>query len=59
MARHQLDPVSLVGGLVFVVLGVLWFAGDRDEFVARVVWIGPALLVGAGLVLIVGAKGRR
>ena len=59
MARHPLDAVSLVGGLLCVVLGALWFAGERDEFVARVVWMGPALLVGAGLVLVLGAKDRR
>lgn len=58
MGRHPLDAVSLVGGLVFALLGALWFAGDSDGYVARVLWIGPALLIGAGLVLILGHKDR-
>lgn len=59
MARHRLDPVSLVAGLVCVVLGVLWFAGDGADFLARVAWVGPALLVAAGVVLVLGAQERR
>lgn len=58
MGRHPLDPVSLVAGLAFVVLGTLWFAGDREEFVARIVWLGPALLVGVGLVLVATTRNR-
>ncbi len=59
MGEHRLDPVSLVAGLLFVALGALWFAGDESEYLARVAWTGPVLLVAAGLVLMVGAKDRR
>lgn len=58
MARHPLDPVSLVSGVVLLALAGLWFAGGADTFVEQLRWVGPAALVVVGLALVAAARRR-
>ena len=60
-ARHPVDAVSLVMGLLFILLAVLLMAGvdvDVDWFGHGIAWI---LLIGAGIALLVNElrKARR
>lgn len=58
MERHDLDPIALVFGALFAVLG-LAFAIDRwTWFDGRAGWVLGALLVGLGLAGLVSAAGR-
>jgi hypothetical protein len=57
--RHDLDPIALVFGAVFVVFAVVawtthwsWFGGDRS-------WLLGAFLIALGLAGIVSASSRR
>ena len=59
MARHELDLVSLVSGVVFVVLGVLWFGAGEEDFLDQAVWVGPVLLMLVGLVLLASTAEHR
>jgi hypothetical protein len=54
--RHDLDPVSLVAGLVFAGLGLVSLLQTGPGLPAR--WVAPILLIGAGVVGLV-ASGRR
>jgi hypothetical protein len=48
MARHDLDPVSLVFGFAFTGLGLLFLIGQADQAL-RVRWVWPVLLLVLGL----------
>jgi hypothetical protein len=48
MARHDLDPVSLVFGFAFTGLGLLFLIGRADQAL-RVRWVWPVLLLVLGL----------
>ncbi|HET9558990.1 MAG TPA: hypothetical protein VFS70_17770 [Actinomycetota bacterium] len=52
MARHDLDPVSLVFGFAFTGLGLLFLIGQADQAL-RVRWVWPVLLLvlGVGILL--------
>ena len=59
MPRHDLDPIALVFGAVFVVIGLAyavarwnWIGSDRS-------WLLGALLISIGVAGVVGATTRR
>jgi hypothetical protein len=54
MERHGLDPISLVFGLAFTVLGILFVAGPVGPHVFA--WAVPAVAVGLGLALVWTAR---
>jgi hypothetical protein len=58
MARHNLEPVSLIFGFAFTGLGLLFLIGQADQAL-RVRWIWPVLLLvlGAGILLDVTRNG--
>ncbi|MBI2237127.1 MAG: hypothetical protein HYU54_01180 [Actinobacteria bacterium] len=57
MRRHELDPPSLVFGLLFLVVGIVFFAGSPDlaRIGPRWIWPVPALALGL-LVFLYGVK---
>jgi hypothetical protein len=58
MKRHPLDPFSLVFGLTFLVLGVLFLATNLDARQLPLRWLWPVPLIVLGG-LIVGMAGSR
>jgi hypothetical protein len=58
MRRHELDPLSLVFGVLLTAAGLLLAAG-RLEIAVRLRWLWPMLLLGLGAAILVGARPRR
>jgi hypothetical protein len=58
MRRHALDPVSLVFGLAFTAVGVLFLAGQVDQAI-RLRWLWPFLLLVLGLGILLDLGTRR
>ncbi|MGH8895623.1 MAG: hypothetical protein ACRDZ4_01050 [Egibacteraceae bacterium] len=54
MERHDLDPISLVFGLAFTVLGLLFLARPLCLYTWR--WVLPILDLGLGLTLFYSAR---
>ncbi len=57
MERHELDPISLVFGLAFAALGLLFLAGPVSLGTWR--WVLPLLAVGLGLGVLYSARRAR
>ena len=55
MWRHDLDPIALMAGLLFTALGIAFLAGGVD---IPLRWIGPALLIGIGIVGLITSRPR-
>jgi hypothetical protein len=53
--RHDLDLVSLMSGLVFLVLGGGWALDEAADLDLTPLWAVPVALVGVGLVGLAGA----
>ncbi len=56
MRRHELDLLSLLSGLGFIALGVVFLAGWFDASVLRLRWIGAGLLLVLGLGLLLSTR---
>jgi hypothetical protein len=54
MERHDLDPISLVFGLAFTVLGLLFFAGPVAPGVLA--WAFPLMAIGLAVGIFVTAR---
>lgn len=52
MTRHRLDPISLVAGLVFAVIGLLSLFTSLDGADLGVRWIWPLPVIVLGLLLL-------
>lgn len=52
MKRHPLDPISLVGGLLFSALGIALFAGAIDLTAGGSRWLWPAGFIALGLAVL-------
>lgn len=60
MRRHELDVLSLVAGLVFLVVAVSHLVGQVSDVAIEGRWVAPALLVGLGVAGLAGAlRGSR
>lgn len=57
MERHDLDPISLVFGLAFAALGLLFLAGRVSLGAWQ--WVLPLLAVGLGLGVLYSARRAR
>ena len=53
MKRHSLDPLSFVFGLLFTLTGAAFLFGNVNLSTAAGQWEWPALLAGAGILLMV------
>ncbi len=56
MRRHELDLLSLLTGLAFVALGIVFLAGWFDGSVLRFRWMAAGLLVVLGLGMLLSAR---
>jgi hypothetical protein len=54
MDRHDLDPISLVFGLTFTILGLLYVAGPVSPAVLG--WALPLVAIGLGISLALTAR---
>lgn len=58
MPRHPFDALSLVLGVIFAAVAALAFVGPTDQIIDPR-WVGPAILVIIGLVLLAPRRSRR
>lgn len=58
MERHDLDLTSLISGLLFVGLGVLFLSDRVGAIDLQVRWVWPGLLIGLGIALLAGGTRR-
>jgi hypothetical protein len=57
--RHDLDPMSLVAGLLFVGFGLAFLSDDVGALDLQVRWVWPALLIGLGVALLTARRSTR
>lgn len=50
MRRHDVDVLSLMAGLLFMLMGLGWLLDAADAFRVDWEWLAPLVLVGLGLV---------
>jgi hypothetical protein len=58
MERHRLDPLSLVAGLMFAVLGVLFLLDNAGSLTVQPRWVWPILLIGLGVAGLLASRPR-
>ncbi len=57
MTRHRADMLSLVAGLVALAFGLVLLTGGIGNIPLE--WVGPAVAIGIGLVILVAARPSR
>lgn len=57
MTRHRADLLSLVAGLVVLGLGLLLLSGDVGNVPME--WVGPAVAIGLGVMILFAARPAR
>lgn len=59
MIRERLDTDGVIAGLIFIALGVAFLLDRLDVWDLRFEVIWPAVLVGVGVLIVLGALLRR
>lgn len=59
MDRHELDPLSLLFGLLFAGVGLLLLTGDPARGSISLAWAGPVTAIGIGLLVVLAVRPRR
>lgn len=60
MKRHAFDPFSFLAGLFFVTVAVVALTGGISvDLSFDIAWVLPALLIGAGVAMLVSIAGSR
>ena len=57
MTRHPADVLSLVAGLVVLGIGLLLLTGSVGDLPLE--WVGPAVAIGLGALILVAARPGR
>jgi hypothetical protein len=57
VTRHPADLLSLVAGLAVLGLGLLLLSGGVGDIPFE--WVGPAVAIGVGALILVAARPRR
>jgi len=57
MQRHPADAFSLLAGLMTLGLGLLLLSGGLGDVPME--WVGPAVAIGLGLLIVVAARPGR
>jgi cytochrome c-type biogenesis protein CcmH/NrfF len=58
MQRHDVDPISLAFGLLFAIAGLLLLTGDPSRGTVWLGWVGPAVAIGLGALVILAVRPR-
>jgi hypothetical protein len=58
MRRHDLDPISLVFGVAFLLLGLVFLVGGADVTSLGPGWIWPLPLIAVGALIVASAARR-
>lgn len=58
MRRHELDLLSLIAGLLFLVVGIASLAG-ADVLNVDLRWLWPSLAIFVGLIVLVTLRAGR
>ena len=58
MQRHDVDPISLAFGLLFAIAGLLLLTGDPTRGTVWLGWVGPAVAIGLGALVILAVRPR-
>ena len=59
MERHELDPFSLVAGLAFAGLGVLFLLDGAGSLTVQPRWVWPILLIAIGVAGLLASRPKR
>jgi hypothetical protein len=59
MERHELDPLSLVGGIAFAGLGILFLLDGAGSLTVQPRWVWPLLLIAIGIAGLVASRPKR
>ena len=59
MNRHAFDPVAFIFGMIFLAVGVPMAFSDRGLTLFEGRWIAPAVLIIAGVVVLLSTRKRR
>ena len=59
MESHRLDPLSLVGGLLFAGLGVLFLLDEVGAVTMHPRWVWPLVLIALGMAGLLASRPRR
>lgn len=57
--RHGLDPISLLFGLAFAVVGLVLLGGESARGTVSLTWAGPAAAIGVALLMVLAVRPRR
>lgn len=49
MSRHELDPVSLMSGLLLLLVSALFLLADLTPVQVDGRWVAPLVLIGVGV----------
>jgi hypothetical protein len=59
MARHDVDPTSLLFGLLFTIAGLWLLGGSSSAGTIWLGWTGPATAIGVGVLVVLAVRPRR
>lgn len=59
MKRHPFDPVAFIFGMIFLAVGVPMAFSDRGLTLFEGRWIAPAVLIIAGVVVLLSTRSRQ
>lgn len=59
MQRHELDAFSLVGGVLFGILGVLFLLDDAGSVDVHPRWVWPLVLIALGVAGVLASRPKR
>jgi hypothetical protein len=57
--RHPFDPVAFIFGMIFLALGIPMAFSDRGLTLFEGRWVAPAVLIIAGVVVLVSTRSRQ
>ena len=59
MNQHELDPLSLIAGMVFAGLGILFLLDDAGSLTVQPRWVWPILLIAIGVGGLLASRPKR
>lgn len=59
MQKHELDPFTFVGGVLFAVLGVLFLLDADGSIEVNARWVWPLVLIALGVAGVLASRPKR